>query len=124
MNADEKSLLEIFRSLDASQRQTVSAFAEFLAQRTAATATVTAMPVSSVEAPQPIERPEHESVVRAIKRLSATYPMLDRKKLLHQTSALVNEHIMQGRDARDVIDEIERVFAEQYEKYKARQTSS
>lgn len=122
MNADEKSLLEIFRSLDASQRQTLSAFAEFLAQRTAAS--VTAMPVSSVEAPQPIERPEHESVVRAIKRLSATYPMLDRKKLLHQTSALVNEHIMQGRDARDVIDEIERVFAEQYEKYKARQISS
>lgn len=122
MNADEKSLLEIFRSLDASQRETLSTFAEFLAQRT--TATATAMPVSSVEAPQPIERPEHESVVRAIKRLSATYPMLDRKKLLHQTSALVNEHIMQGRDARDVIDEIERVFAEQYEKYKARQTSS
>lgn len=122
MNADEKSLLEIFRSLDASQRQTLSAFAEFLAQRPAAT--VTTMPVSSLEAPQPIERPEHESVVRAIKRLSATYPMLDRKKLLHQTSALVNEHIMQGRDARDVIDEIERVFAEQYEKYKARQISS
>lgn len=116
MNAEEKTLIELFRSLDASQRETLAAFAEFLARRSPAPE----MPVAAIEMPQQIDRPENESVVRAIKRLSATYPMLDRKKLLHQTSNLVTEHVMQGRNAPEVIDDIERIFAEQYEKYKNR----
>lgn len=119
MNAEENTLIGLFRRLDASQRETLSAFAEFLAQRKAGSD----IPVAAIEAPQPIERPENESVVRAIKRLSATYPMLDRQKLLHQTSNLVTEHIMQGRKAAEVIDDIERIFAEQYEKYKNRLAS-
>lgn len=119
MDAEEKSLLEVFRSLDSSRRETLLAFGEFLAQRK----TISAPPPAAIEAPQPIERPTHESVVRAIKRLSATYPMLDRKKLLHETSNFVNQHIMQGREAHEVIDDIERVFAHHYEKYKARLTS-
>lgn len=119
MNAEEKTLIELFRRLDAPQRKTLSAFAEFLAQSKVAPD----IPIAAIEAPQPIERPESESVVRAIKRLSATYPMLDRKQLLHQTSDLVTQHVMQGRKAAEVIDEIERIFAEQYEKYKNRLAS-
>lgn len=119
MTAEEKTLIELFRRLDASQRETLSAFAEFLAQRKSASK----IPVAAIEMPQQIERPENESVVRAIKRLSATYPMLERKKLLHQTSDLVTEHVMHGRSAAEVIDDIERIFAEQYEKYKNRPAS-
>lgn len=116
MSPEERTLLEAFRRLDSAQRENLLAFAEFLALRAAPQR----IPVSALEQPLPIERPEHESVVKAIKRMSATYPMLDRRKLLHETSALVNEHVMQGRDARAVIDEIEAVFARHYEKYKAR----
>lgn len=116
MNPEERTLLEAFRRLDANQRENLLAFAEFLMLRSAPQS----VPVSALEQPTPIERPDDESVVKAIKRMSATYPMLDRRKLLHETSNLVNEHVMKGRDARAVIDEIEAVFARHYEKYKAR----
>lgn len=116
MSPDEHRLLETYRRLDSAQQESVLAFAEFLALR----APLPRPPVCALEQPTPIARPENESVVKAIKRMSATYPMLDRKKLLHETSDLVNEHVMRGRDARAVIDEIEAVFARHYEKYKSR----
>lgn len=119
MNTQDKAFLDLFHGLEASQRETLIAFAEFLAQRKIASPVA----VSAIEAPQPIERPREESVVRAIKRLGATYPMLDRKKLLHETSDLVTAHIMQGRDAQAVIDDIEGIFARHYEQYKTRLTA-
>ena len=67
--------------------------------------------------PKPIERPDKESVVKAIKRLSETYYMLQREHLLDQTSSLMMSHVMQGRDAVSVIDELEIVFSEHYERY-------
>lgn len=125
MSPEERSLLEAYRRLDSAQQQSVLAFAEFLALRAPLPRPPVCppeqpMPICAPEQPMPIARPENESVVKAIKRLSATYPMLDRKKLLHETSNLVNEHVMQGRDARAVIDAIEAVFARHYEKYKSR----
>jgi len=65
---------------------------------------------------QNIPRPDNESVVKAIKRLVATYPMLDRSEMLNETSALMTEHVMQGRDATEVIDDLETVFRTQYER--------
>lgn len=69
-----------------------------------------------VPEPQPIPRPESESVIKAMRRLSATYYMLDRSKLLNETSALMGQHVMQGRPAVEVIDELEVVFRTHYEK--------
>lgn len=112
--------MEVFRKLDSSQRENLLAFAEFLAQRTEPIS----RPIAAIEPPLAIERPQQESVVRAIKRLSATYPMLDRRKLLHETSNLVTDHVMHARDAKEVIDEIEAIFARHYEQYKARQIAS
>src|SRR5512141_2967294 len=91
MDKDERQLLSHFGRLPSVERATLLAFAEFLAARAA------------VEAPlaelQPIPRPATESVIAAVKRLSATYPMINKDKLLHQTSGLVSEHLMQGRPA-------------------------
>jgi hypothetical protein len=42
--------------------------------------------------------------------------MLDKAKMLNETSALMAQHIMQGRDAEEVIDELEQVFATHYER--------
>lgn len=50
----------------------------------------------------------------AIKRLTRTYPMLDRRKLMGPTSLLVSQHALQGRPAAAVIDELEMVFARHY----------
>jgi hypothetical protein len=108
MEKAEKKLLSHFARLPPVERETLLAFAEFLAARSGAD--------RPIEAPEPIPRPGSESVIGAVKRLSATYPMLDKSKVLHETSGLVTQHLMQGRAAVDVIDELEVVFRRHYEK--------
>lgn len=70
--------------------------------------------------PEQIARPEKETVVKAIKRLSATYPMLNRDKLLNETSAFMMRHLLQGESAEKVIDDLEEMFRTHYEKIRAR----
>lgn len=113
MTGEEKNLLELYRALPQEERQTLRAFAEFLASRVSSPAS------SEVPSPVPIPRAEGETVIKAIKRLRATYPMLDPRKLLHETSHYVTQHVMQGRPAEEVIEELEIVFARHYEKLKS-----
>lgn len=105
----EKRLLSLFKSLPEAERHTLLQFAEFLSER------AEPVPVEIPE-PAPIPRPEEESVVRAMKRLSATYHMIEKSKLLSETSALMAQHIMQGRPAVEVIDELEIVFETHYKR--------
>ncbi len=109
----ERDLLEAFRALDAEARRSLLDFAAFLRQRAADAASAPAAP--AVPAPRDIPRPAEESVVRAIRRLAETYPMLDRGAMLNETSALMAQHVMQGRPAAEVIDELEALFRRQYE---------
>lgn len=105
----EKQLARLYKQLPEAQQAMLLEFAEFL---------VTRAPETVRELPKPIpqSRPEEESVVKAIRRLSATYPMLDKSKMLNQTSSLVAQHVMQGRKAVEVIDELEIVFETHYRK--------
>lgn len=90
-------------------------YAEFLADR---------YPVEELPStPLDIARPDKESVVAAIKRLSTTYAMLDKQALLHETSTFMMQHVMQGRDAVEVIDDMEVYFKQQYEQFYLRQDS-
>jgi len=59
---------------------------------------------------------EGRRTLKAIRRLAKTYPMIDRDRLFQQTSALMAQHVMQGRPAAEVIDELEALFAETYRK--------
>lgn len=68
--------------------------------------------------PQIIERPAEETVIGAIKRLKQTYHMLDTDSLLNQTSTLMGQHLLQGREAQLVIDELEALFETSYKKYR------
>ncbi len=116
----EKRLLEILGRLSETQVATLIDFAEFLATRPASAADKGAMGAAEPAQPavlQPVDipRPEKESVVKAIKRLAATYPMVDRAKMLNETSTLMTQHIMQGRDAVEVINELEIMFRTRYE---------
>lgn len=110
MNQSDKKLLKLFSELQEEDRRTLLAFAEFLHGRGGVE--------EAAEIPQPaaIARPERESVVAALKRLSASYHMLNKSKMLHETSALMAQHVMQGRDAVAVIDELEIVFRRHYER--------
>ena len=113
---DQKRLLRLFRRLGAAERRSLLDFAEFLAMREAQQAT---QPPAVDPHPEDIPRPPSESVVSAIRRLSKTFPMLDGEALLHETSALMTAHVMQGRPAADVIDELEAVFRRHYRQVKS-----
>lgn len=112
MKPIEKKLLKLFNSLDGPERDMLLGFADYLATRAGAE------PATSPQAvPKPLDvpRPDKESVVAAIKRLSSTYHMLDDPRLLNEASVLMSQHVMQGREAEHVIDELQSLFAKFYE---------
>ncbi|TDY01540.1 Crp/Fnr family transcriptional regulator [Thiohalophilus thiocyanatoxydans] len=111
MNKLENQLLDYFSRLSEEGRQSLLDYARFLAQQYPAT-----QPVA--DEPLDLPRPEDETVIAAIKRLSRTYPMLNKDKLLHETADLVTEHMMRGRDAAEVIDELEVIFERHYQALK------
>jgi hypothetical protein len=112
MKPQEKKLLKLYSKLPEEQRTTVLQFVEFLLQRNASDLN---SKTNTIAEPLPIPRPPQESVVAAIKRLSASYPMLEKDKLLNDTSMLVSQHVIQGRDVIAVIDELELVFQRHYQ---------
>jgi len=109
---EQQRLLKIFRKLGKDAQQSLSDYAEFLLQRDSEDE------ASPAESPEPadIPRPHSETVVAAMRRLSQTFHMLDKDELLHEASDLMSAHIMQGRPAEQVIDELERVFRRRYER--------
>jgi hypothetical protein len=109
---DEQRLTRLFRALDEADRRTLLAFAEFLA---AGGRPVAAPPAPPPPGPVALPRPAQESVIAAIRRLSATYPMLDRGPMLNATAALMSAHVLQGREAALVIDDLEALFLRRYE---------
>ena len=113
MSPAEKKLLSVFKKLAVADRENLQAFAEFLLDRHLQK---TPQPTpESIPKPQHTPRPESESVVAALKRLSATYSMLDKPQLLNESSVLMTQHVMQGRDVNEVIDDLEVLFARFYQ---------
>ena len=110
--ADQRKLLRIFAGLDAQARSTLTAFAEFLAVRQTDAVAQEEQPPAE---PMVIPRPDEETVIGAIKRLSQSYHMLDRSALLTETSSLMTAHIVHGRRAEQVIDELEILFSQHYQ---------
>ncbi len=108
MKKSTKKLLEYYRNLPDEVAQQLVEYAEFLSSRYSAD-------TKEISSPENIARPEKESVVIAVKRLTATYPMLNTDKLLDQTASLVSQNMLQGRDAAEVIDELEEIFKKQYD---------
>ncbi|WP_338035843.1 hypothetical protein [Halochromatium roseum] len=114
----ERRLLKILRALDVQDRATLIAFAEFLMAGGVAGADSVAGALERTPAPpepQHEPRPPQESVVAAIKRLRRVYPMLDAAEMLQETSALMATHLLQGRDAAEVIDDLEVLFVRRYQ---------
>ena len=109
-NKPEKRLTRIFAQLSEAERNSLLDFAEFLASRSTPTKP------QSLEL-KPIPRPADESVVAALKRLRETYHMLDHSRMLNDASALMAQHMMQGRPAGEVIDELEEIFRRDFDKF-------
>jgi hypothetical protein len=116
-----EQIIAIFESLSPADQAAVVSFAEFLRSRAATAGEVPASAGAlAMEIPEPElgSRPQDEKVVAAIKRLSKAYYMLDKSKMLGVTSDLVTQHILQGREAAEVIDELEQIFADHYRRLK------
>jgi len=109
MKVIEKKLLHLYRDMTDDDQHALLRYAEFLSER---------QEEESVEIEEPtfISAKENESVVGALKRLSASYPMLDKAKMLDQTSTLMSDHLLRGKAKEDVIQEFEVLFAEEYKK--------
>jgi hypothetical protein len=116
MTSSEHQLLDLYRRLGPDGQATLLAFAEFLCQRGAYAVDPPREETVEIPEPAPILRPEHESVVAGLKRLSQTYPMLSKTEMLTATSELVARNIMQGTDPAQVIDQLEDIFREHYRK--------
>ncbi|MGD8514347.1 MAG: Crp/Fnr family transcriptional regulator [Granulosicoccaceae bacterium] len=108
-------LVAIAGRLSNEERDKLLEFAEFLESRSSH---ATSPPQAQVpQSPLDIPRPDEESVIAAMQRLAKTYPMLNKDKLLHEAAGLMSEHVMHGRDAAEVIDDLEALFVRHYELY-------
>lgn len=113
MNKIEKKLITIFADLDADDQKSLTAFAEFLLDKAKKEGRYQLEEQIIVE----ISRPKEEKVVAAIKRLSATYPMLPKDSLMNHTASLMSEHILKGRAAVEIIDELEILFKSRFDEH-------
>ena len=113
LSAEQRQLLRWFGALGESGRASLLAFAQFLATREEPDDSCKPVPAE----PKAIPRPEDESVVAAIKRLSSSYFMLDTQAMLNDTASLMSAHVLRGRRAEQVIDDLESLFLDHYRRY-------
>ena len=109
---EQQRLIKMFGQLSKSDQDSLLSYAEFLLDRQAGHVE----PAEVEQSPREIPRPQSETVVAAMRRLSQTFHMLDKSDLLHEASELMTAHLMQGRPAAEVIDELEVIFRRHYER--------
>lgn len=104
-----QALVELYESMDDERKLSLCDFGDFLYAKAA--------PISKeIPAPDEIQRPDTETVVGAVKRLKATYHMVESMSVFSAASALMTDHMVKGRDVVEVIDEMEILFEESYTK--------
>jgi len=109
LKKSEKKLLNQFRALSEEAQFSLIQFCDFLSSQH------TASEQEELAIPKNIARPNKESVVLAMRRLSETYFMVDKDTIFNEASSLMTQHILQGRDGVEVIDELEVLFKKNYD---------
>ncbi len=103
------ALIELYEAMDDERKHSLCDFADFLYAK--------AEPVSKeVPMPEDITRPETETVVGAVKRLKIKYHMVESMSVFSAASTLMTEHMVKGRDVIEVINEMEVLFDDAYDK--------
>lgn len=113
-NPSRQELDALFDQLEPEAQAMLIEFGRFLAMRASLSEDI----APSNPPPPPALRPdgENETVLHALRRLAASFPMLDRSELLHDAYPLVTAHTMEGKPAVEVIAELEQMFYLKYEK--------
>ncbi len=103
------ALIDLYEAMDDERKQSLCDFADFLYAK--------AEPVSKeVPEPEDVPRPQQETVVGAVKRLKVKYHMIESMSVFSAASALMTDHMVKGRDVIEVIDEMEILFGDAYDK--------
>ncbi len=103
------ALINLYEAMDDERRRSLCDFADFLYAQ--------AEPISKeVPAPENVPRPQQESVVGAVKRLKVKYHMVESMSVFSAASALMTDHMVKGRNVVEVIDEMEVLFEDAYDK--------
>lgn len=113
LSSEQNLLLDYFSKLSEVDQKSLLSFAAFLSSRNE----LAGDSQKTHQIPELLPRPVDESVPKAIKRLSLSYPMLQDAELLQQCSTLMSQFILKGRAASNVIDELELLFRQSYEHY-------
>lgn len=106
---NSKQLIYLYESLDKERQQSLSDFADFLLAKAGPV-------VKDIPEPEDIQRPEKETVVGAVKRLKTQYHMIESMTVFSKASVLMTDHMVKGRDVIEVIDEMEVLFQDEYNK--------
>ncbi len=114
MSAQRRRLLELFNSMDQQQQQSLLDYAAFVHHQSSLDKDSN---TQEKLVPLKTERPDNENVVNAIKRLRKAYFMLNTDNLLNESSTLMAEFMLQGREADAVIDDLEQLFEKHYKQY-------
>jgi hypothetical protein len=109
MKRDATALADLFNTLDQERQESLFDYAEFLQSKGG-------LVKQEISEPVAIPKPDDESVVAAIKRMKQTYPMIDSMQVFAVASNLMTDHMVKGRDAEEVINEIEALFEDTYNK--------
>jgi hypothetical protein len=109
MKRDAKALADLFNTLDKDRQLSLFDYAEFLQSKGD-------LVQQDIGEPVEVPRAENETVVGAIKRLKQAYPMIDSMEVFAVASNLMTDHMVKGRDAEEVINEIEALFEDTYKK--------
>jgi len=105
----KEALIDLYESMDDERKRSLCDFADFLYAK--------ADPVSrEIPVPEDVSRPQQETVVGAVKRLKVKYHMVESMAVFSAASALMTDHMVKGRDVIEVIDEMEVLFEEAYDK--------
>lgn len=121
---DATRLVQLFDLLASAQRDTLLSFAEFLVDRSRHPNDA---PIGerSLASPGPLsqpafeDRPDEETVSAALSRLSRVYHMLDTESLVERASdELLSRDAIATLSQRGLVDELERFFAEHYQRAK------
>jgi len=111
-NSDQRELRTVIDALTETEVASVLDFARYLRDQ---------RPLAPEPVPEilDIPRPEGESVINAIRRLTRTYPMLNRDTLFDEASGLMARHMMHGETSEDTIDQLETLFKSRYATWQA-----
>jgi len=115
MSNELQRLTRLMDGMSHEHKRSLIDYAEFLRQKSQQVTS----DLESQEKLQPRAqpRPEKENIINAIKRLRTTFHMLNTDSLLDETSSLMTQHIVQGRAAVEVIDDLEILFEQHFQKY-------